>query len=304
MTLPAPLSRSVRILIRMRIELFPSRPTVSLPSPLRDQLAAHGFQGVVVLAYDLPGLHLQGGDVGATGVVHVILAYVEQCLEAVVAPGVALGGEKLPQLIVDRVGHPVEDDVQDRLGPQREPPTLDLLVGQAAGQLSGAQRDYEEVVLLGVDLPRLDVCAHGRVVGVDPAVYEGAVALVANRHLEGLEVGGRGGGRPRDIPHEKIVSFLIWVPRVPALEEPGDAALYLIGADGDLRERLRKAAIFEVLARDVFDALRGVLLLRQVPHGVYAVPHRAVEDLPTLGFVELDQPLGAVLGLAVSPRLG
>jgi hypothetical protein len=91
---------------------------------------------------------------------------------------------------------------------------------------------------------------------------------------------------------------------VPALEEPGAAPLYLVGGDQDLLIRLREADIAEVLKRDLLDARRGIFLLRQAPPAVYPVPHRAVEDLPALGFVELDQLLGTVLRPAVLSRLG
>jgi hypothetical protein len=68
--------------------------------------------------------------------------------------------------------------------------------------------------------------------------------------------------------------------------------------------RLREADIAEVFACDRLDARRGVLLLCQATCAVYPVPHRAVEDLPTLGFVEIDQLLGTVLRPAVLSRLG
>src|SRR5918997_1390671 len=91
---------------------------------------------------------------------------------------------------------------------------------------------------------------------------------------------------------------------MPALEEPGGAALYLVGGDQDLRKLIREVDIIEVPVRYLLNSLCGILLLRHTPRAMYAVPHRYGEDLPALGFVELDQRLGTVLGLAVLSRLG
>jgi hypothetical protein len=91
---------------------------------------------------------------------------------------------------------------------------------------------------------------------------------------------------------------------VPALEEPGAALLYLVGGDENLRNCLREADILEVPFRDLLDALRRIFLLRQASHAVYPVPHWEGEDLPALGFVEIDQLLGTVLGPAILSRLG
>src|SRR4028119_1863355 len=125
----------------MRIKLLSSRPIANFHCLLCDELGAQGIRGCVVLVDYFLGFRLEGLDISGTCVVHVILAYVEHGLKAIVAPSIALlRGQEFSQLVVYRVGYTVEDAVQDRLGPQRETPALDLLVGHISGRLSGAER--------------------------------------------------------------------------------------------------------------------------------------------------------------------
>ena len=128
---------------------------------------------------------------------------------------------------MDGVGRAVEDHIEDRTRPAREPPVLDLVVGTAVRALAGAEREQHHIA--GRDLvERLREPAHRRVRREHPAVDERALA-----GLHGLEVGGRRRGGARDQREREVV--LGRLARLAGLEEVGTGQRGVVGGDDQVR---------------------------------------------------------------------
>ena len=242
-------------------------------------------------------LLLERGDVRRCRVVHVVASDVQLRLEPVVAriPVVAVAAQDL-HLVVDRIADAVEDDVQDRLRPQRQAPILRLRVVDRTRVLARSHRHDEDLVVVRMQVLRLHVGAERRIVRVDAAVDEAAVRR-GRLELLGLEERRRRRGRPRDEPHGEVVArvLLRLVPR----EEPRLPRLELVAGHERLRQRLAQHCVAEVVLQYTLDAGRVVLLVDEVVERDDRVPERAVEDARALLVVEGGEIRRRVLRLAV-----
>ena len=185
--------------------------------------------------------------------------------------------------VVGAVGGPAEGGAEDRRlallrqDPAELAPALHLVLRVAVLVQAGADRDYEQVVLIQVvgvvaeALQGLDDRDDHRVRGEDAAVHQRvSVDLVRG------EVGRGGGGGDTRVGERAVAVRLRQLASAPALEEVGLAVRHVVGADDQLAERVLDLGRPEAPLDRVLQRAERVLGASQ-PHRVRILPEAAVK---------------------------
>src|ERR687895_752407 len=197
---------------------------------------------------------------------------------------VALRAQHVAQLVVDGVGDPVEDHVEDWAGPFDEAPVVDVREAAAAGALPGSEREQHHLGAR-VEAQNLGEGAHRRVDGEHAAVDQRALA-----HGERLEVGRRGRRRPRDHGWREVLGPPL--ARVAGLEEEGARLGHVVGGHDQLGDAVRQPLVPEEALQGAVERAGVVLLVEQALGAPDALPDGAVEDRRPLLLVDRRHLLG------------